>query len=81
MTDIQFHFEVMQPMDRPVHRWDTCCRHWSRHAWALQREFLRAVIFEGSWISFRIFLRFLPEALQPIIGTCPWHGLKTGTDA
>ena len=30
MTDIQFHFEVMQPMDRPVHRWDTCCDAWMR---------------------------------------------------
>ena len=66
----QFHFEVMQPMDRPAHRWDTCCRDWWGHAWGLQWEFAK----HG---DVRLFFMFLPAALQPILGTCSWHGLKT----
>lgn len=70
MSQVRFQIEVMQPMDRPVHRWDTCCRDWWDHAWTMQWELLKAG-------ELGIMAYLLPDALRPILGTCRWHGRKT----
>jgi hypothetical protein len=66
--DIQI--QVMPRMNRPPHRWDTCCRDWIRHDLRMRWTGLRM----GSPV---FFWHFWGDTWKGLIGKCPWHGSDT----